>query len=123
MRFSIRILYSLKSLQQKLETIQSVQGASLEELEKQLQDSRVIAKKMSQNLQGDILQNLISVVLACDQDGDMTMSDAEIDDLIAKLEGVHGIQLKEDLIRSKIIEMGRSLNGTFVTFFSKKHIE
>jgi hypothetical protein len=110
-------------LQQKLETIQSVQGASLEELEKQLQDSRVIAKKMSQNLQGDILQNLISVVLACDQDGDFHMSDAEIDDLIAKLEGVHGIQLKEDLIRSKIIEMGRSLNGTLVTFVSKKHVE
>mmetsp|Transcript_16462 Transcript_16462/g.45962 ORF Transcript_16462/g.45962 Transcript_16462/m.45962 type:complete len:96 (+) Transcript_16462:685-972(+) len=66
---------------------------------------------MKQNLQGDILQNLISMVLACDDDGDMILSDDEIDDLIFNLEGVHGVQLKEELIRKMIVDNGRSLNA------------
>jgi hypothetical protein len=99
-------------MKDKLEIIQSVQGASLDELEQQLQESRNIYSKMSQNLQGEILQNLISVILACDQDGDMVLSDEEIDDTILKLEGIHNLDLDEDKIRAKIQDCGRSLNGT-----------
>ena len=43
-----------------MDTIQSVQGASLDELENQLKESQRIYGKMKQNLQGEILQNLIS---------------------------------------------------------------
>ena len=98
-------------MKDKLDTINSVQGASLKELENQLEESRKIYENMEDSLQGEILQNLISVILACDQDGDMTLSDAEIDDIVARLEKLEGVDLKEDLIRSKIIEHGRSMNG------------
>ncbi len=98
-------------MKDKLEIIQSVQGASLDELEQQLQESRNIYSKMSQNLQGEILQNLISVILACDQDGDMVLSDEEIDDIIHKMEAIHGVQLKEDLLKSIVIEQGRSIKS------------
>lgn len=104
---------SLKTMKDKLGIIQSVQGASLDELEHQLQESRNIYSKMSQNLQGEILQNLISVILACDQDGDMVLSDEEIDDIILKLEGIHNLDLDEDMIRAKIQDCGRSLNGMY----------
>lgn len=114
-------------MKDKLDTINSVQGASLKELENQLEESRKIYENMEDSLQGEILQNLISVILACDQDGDMTLSDAEIDDIVARLEKLEGVDLKEDLIRSKIIEHGRSMNGMllkpcmdFSSFFVSK---
>ena len=47
-----------------MDTIQSVQGASLDELENQLKESQRIYGKMKQNLQGEILQNLISGALS-----------------------------------------------------------
>ena len=59
--FSFFLYYqSLKAQKDKLDTIQSVQGASLDELENQLKESQRIYGKMKQNLQGEILQNLIS---------------------------------------------------------------
>ena len=83
----------------------------MDELERQLGESRQILDSMQDNLTGDILQNLISVVLTVDNDGDSVLSDPEIDDLIAKIEGMQGVDLKEDLLRKKLTEQGRSLNA------------
>jgi hypothetical protein len=102
---------SLKSMQEKLKTIQSAQGASLDELEKQLQESKNIYNRMELNLQGEILQNLLSVIMACDNDGDQLMDDDDIERLIHKLEGIQGVDLKDEMIRKKIVDCGRSLNG------------
>ena len=98
--------------------LQKVEGVSLDELEQQLEESRAIYGKMTQNLQGEILQNLISVILACDEDGDMILSDQEIEDLIHNIEGIGGVDIDDDMVRDKIISCGRSLNGTL----QHKHI-
>lgn len=98
-------------MQNTLETIRAVEGQSLDELEKQLETSKEILDKMQDNLMADILQNLITVVLGCDKDGDMMLADEEIDSLILKMEGVQGIDLKQDLLRTKLVEKGRSLNA------------
>lgn len=97
-----------------MDAVRETEGKTLDELELQLQQSRDIYSSMQDNLMADILQNLISVVLACDQDGDMTLSDAEIDKMIIKMEGMNGVDLKEDLLREALVKNGRSLNGTFV---------
>ena len=99
-------------MRNKLEMLQKVEGVSLDELEQQLEESRAIYGKMTQNLQGEILQNLISVILACDEDGDMILSDQEIEDLIHNIEGIGGVDIDDDMVRDKIISCGRSLNGT-----------
>jgi hypothetical protein len=98
-------------MQEKLKTIQSAQGASLDELEKQLQDTKNIYNRMELNLQGEILQNLLSVIMACDNDGDQLMDDDDIERLIHKIEGIQGVDLRDDMIRKKIVDCGRSLNG------------
>ena len=66
---------------------------------------------MQDNLNAVIVQNLISTVLTCDVDGDLVLSNAEIDDAIAKLESIHGVQLKEDKLRDLVISQGRSLHA------------
>ena len=102
---------NLQDMKDTLEMVQATEGQSVGELEKQLEQSKDILNRMEDNLMADVLQNLISVVLGCDNDGDTTLSDEEIDSLILKMEGVHGIDLKEDLLRTKLIEKGRSLNA------------
>lgn len=98
-------------MQNTLETVRAVEGQSLDELQKQLDASKEILDHMQDNLMADILQSLITVVLTCDKDGDSILSDEEIDSLIVKMEGVQGIDLKQDLLRAKLVEQGRSLGA------------
>ena len=50
-------------------------------------------------------------MLTMDRDGNMILSNEEIDELIQALEGIHGVQLQEDKLRKIIIDQGRSLMG------------
>jgi uncharacterized coiled-coil protein SlyX len=100
---------SLKESKEKLDIIQSVQGQSLNELEKQLVESRKILSSMKDTLVGDILQNLMTVVLAADDNGDMLLSDIEIDELVTNFEDLQGLDLNNDTIKKVIIGKGRSV--------------
>ncbi len=108
---------SLKVSKDKLDTITSVQGASVDELEAQLAETRKIYEKLQQNLQGDILNNLIEIALACDDNADMVLSDDEINDAIKRLEQVNGIDVDNEGIRKVLIQNGRSLDGRCITFW------
>jgi hypothetical protein len=99
----------LQALEETLSTLQGVQGNSVTALEEQLQESKNILASMKTNTQGQILQNLISVLLATDVDQNMLLSDTEIQQLIENLEQVENIQLDENLIKTTIIEQGRSV--------------
>lgn len=104
-------LLSLKIQKEKLDTINSVQGLSLDELENQLKESKKILDKMELNLQGDILGNLMDIALACDEDGDFELSDDEIEDVITQLEELNGVDIDNDRLRNVLIERGRSVEG------------
>ena len=100
-------LRSLQELEGALEEIQNLRGASLTQLEGQLQESRDILTQMDKNFKGELLQNLMTVILSMDKDGNMILSNEEIDELIQTLEGLHGVQLKEDLLKQAIIALWR----------------
>lgn len=96
-------------MEETLETLQQMQGQSLKELEQQLQDSKRILGQMETNAKSELLQNLITVMLASDADGDLILSDEEIDSLVYNLEQIHAVELHEDLLKETIIEHGRNL--------------
>lgn len=102
---------SLKESKEKLDIIQSVQGKSLNELEKQLAESRSILDSMKDSLVGDILQNLMTVVLAADDNGDMVLSDEEIEELVTNFETLQGVDFDNDMIKKIVIGKGRSVAG------------
>jgi hypothetical protein len=108
---ALPLLFSLKAMEDTLETLQSVQGVSMVELEEQLQESKDILNTMDRDLQSEIVRALVGVILAADTDKDFLLSDAEIDDIIHKMEAIHGVQLKEDLLKSIVIEQGRSIKS------------
>jgi uncharacterized protein YoxC len=101
----------LQEMSSTLDAVRETEGKTLDELEQQLEQSRQIFNSMQDNLMGNILQNLISVVLNCDKDGDMVLSDEEIDTIILKMEGINGIDLNDELLREALVQNGRSLNA------------
>jgi hypothetical protein len=98
-------------MEDTLETLQSVQGVSMVELEGQLRESQEIWNTLDRDLQSEIVRALVGVILGADTDQDFLLSDAEIDDIIHKMEAIHGVQLKEDLLKSIVIEQGRSIKS------------
>jgi alanyl-tRNA synthetase len=103
----------LQEMSQTLETIRAVEGQSIDTLEQQLKDSETILGTMQDNLRGNIIQTIITFVFAINRDGDMFLSDDEIGTLIIKIEEMAGGQfdLKDDLLRQKLCENGRSLTA------------
>jgi DNA gyrase/topoisomerase IV subunit A len=99
----------LQQIEQTYATVSAIQGDAVKELEKQLAESEEILASMHRNQAGDILQNLVSILLATDKDRDMKFSDEEVEDLIRQLEGLHGVELKEDLLRKTVKEQGGSV--------------
>ena len=54
---------NLQDIEQTLEAVRKLEGASLDQLEEQLKTTEEIYASMQENLKSNILQNLISVVL------------------------------------------------------------
>ena len=102
---------NLQDMEKTLEEIRKLEGASLNELEKQLKETEEIYDSMEENLKSNILQNLISVVLNCDTDGDMSLGDEEIDSMIHKIQGMYGVDVDDEMAKKKIVDAGRSLNA------------
>jgi uncharacterized protein YpuA (DUF1002 family) len=98
-------------MKETLDALQSVQGQSVEELEKQLKDSQEILDSMDDNFKADLMNNIVTILLAGDENGDMLLSDEEIDEIIHELESVHGVNLNDTLLRKIVIDKGRSITG------------
>ena len=98
-------------MEKTLETVRAAEGQSIDELERQLKTTQEIYESMEDNLNGEILQNLIQVVLMVDNDGDMYLDDDEIQELIFKFEELNNVDLDDDRFRQVIVDNGRSLNA------------
>jgi hypothetical protein len=80
-------------------------------LEKQLNESKAILATMKDDVAGDILQNIMTVVLGADDNGDMILSDEEIDEVVKNIESLHGIDLNDEELKKVIIGKGRDIPG------------
>ena len=81
------------------------------ELEKQLKESQKVLDQSKVNNRIEIVDNIFEVMTALDKDQDFNLSDDEIDAIIKKLEGLHGVEIHDELLKQKIIENGRNLDS------------
>lgn len=110
--FLLHNKHSLQELEQSLQEIQALGGSSLKELERQLETSKEIWKTCRRNYKAALLQNLLTVMMTLDRDGNLLLSDEEIDELIDTLKSIRGIEHMDiDRFRAAIIEKGRSLQA------------
>jgi hypothetical protein len=92
----------LEEIDQALTVITQTQGQSVEAFEKQVQENKKILHDMKANVKASVLQNLLSVILRSDKDGDMTIGEAEIRDLVRRIQNLAGVTVHEDRFRRAI---------------------
>mmetsp|Transcript_15570 Transcript_15570/g.22182 ORF Transcript_15570/g.22182 Transcript_15570/m.22182 type:complete len:117 (+) Transcript_15570:535-885(+) len=80
-------------------------------LEDQLNDSQNILGNMKRNLTGIVIQNMISVVLSSDTDGDFKLGPKEIENMIIRIEKIHGIEINDKLFTQKILDRGSGIDA------------
>lgn len=109
---------SLKLMEKTLGTVQEMRGNCLQELEDQLKKQREIAAMTSTNVKNVIVGNLFEIAMNCD-DGDMELSDTEVDHLMEKIEHIAGVDVREAKVRQLIADQGRNLMCKCVWFDKK----
>ena len=60
---------------------------------------------------GIVIQNIVSVVLSSDKDGDFLMNQNEIDSMIIRIERIQGVEINDGLFKKKIIERGNNVDA------------
>jgi len=101
----------LEDIESALEVLTSTQNQSIEEFKAQIKENRKILAKMESNLKGNVLQNMLSVIVRSDKDGDFTIDNEELEDLIKNMKDMNGVTLYEDRFRKAIKDSGGSLKA------------
>ena len=101
----------LEDVEAALDVLTATQGESVAEFRKQVEENKKILAKMEKNLKGNVLQNMLSVVVRSDKDGDFTIDANELEELIQRISEIQGVTLYEDRFRQKIKESGGSLKA------------
>jgi hypothetical protein len=103
-------------MQETLTILQSVQGSvrSLQDLQQQLDESKaILARKMNNNAQSSILQILIHVMLASDEEdaNDLILSNQQMDSILQKFQDVRGVHTHDAELRQFMIDHGRGMTA------------
>jgi len=87
------------------------QGESIEALAETIADSRKTLQKMKKNLKATIFQNLFSIIMGADKDGDLYLDDDEIEQVIEQMSNIDGVHLHKENFRRAIVDSGRSMDA------------
>lgn len=101
----------LEDIESALEVLTSTQNQSIEEFRAQIAENKKILAKMESNLKGNVLQNMLSVIVRSDKDGDFTIDGNELEELITNMKNMNGVTLYEDRFRKAIKDSGGSLKA------------
>lgn len=115
----------LEDVNDTFDYIQELNFESVQELKQQVDEGKVILSMMRKNLKASALQNVITVVLNSDTDGNYTFDKDEIETLIVNLKSINGLELNEKRFRTIISENDGSVDGVVTILndivHNKKH--
>jgi glutaredoxin 2 len=98
-------LQHLEDVQQALGAITSTQGASIDIFRRQLKENKKILKQMQSNIKATVLQNLLSVMLRTDTNGNLAIDDEEFSALIRRIQNISGVKVNEARFRTAVAGM------------------
>ena len=92
----------LNDIQEALKVITNMQGQSVDEFSKQVDQAKANLATMQRQVKGTILQNLLSIIWRGDTNKDNHISHDEVDDLLRRLKNIKGVTVKEDRFRAAL---------------------
>jgi glutaredoxin 2 len=99
----------LEDVQQALEAMTSTQGASIDTFRRQMEENKKMLKQMQSNVKATVLQNLLSVMLRTDTNGNFAIEDEEVSALIRRIQNISGVKVSEAKFRTAVA--GKSLES------------
>jgi hypothetical protein len=92
----------LEGIEDTFDQISEMNIQSIGDFKEQVEESKLILGMMKTNLKASALQNVITVVLNSDNDGDYTFCNTEVETLIDNLKAINGLEMDEMKFRSVI---------------------
>merc|ERR1719273_103784 len=99
-----------------LDELTKTSGASIDQFEEQVEESRKILIRMKQNLKANIFNTLYNLIMAADKNNDKILDDEELNQMIQRFKKIDGIKMQEAPFRKRIIEEGRSPEAVMQMF-------
>lgn len=106
-----RNVEKLEDVENTLDYIQSMNIESVQEFKGQVEESRNILAAMRTNIKASAVQNVITVVLNSDKDGNYTLDPYETEALIENLKSINGMEMNEMKFRTIVSEQNGSINA------------
>ncbi|KAL9191221.1 hypothetical protein ACHAXT_000927 [Thalassiosira profunda] len=104
-------LDKLEDVEQALDVITQTQGQSVSAFAEQVKENQNILGQMQKNLRANVLQNLLQVVIRSDRDDDLTIDEREVDDLLAKMQKINGVEVREEKFKDAIMSSGGDISN------------
>jgi len=101
----------LEDIQQVIEGISQTKGRSVESLLEAVKENKATVELMEKNVRAVVVQNILSVVFAVDEDGDRKLSKEETTKLIKSLQEINGVKVDEKKFRAMIKEKDGSIDA------------
>jgi len=101
----------LEDIQQVIEGISQTKGRSVESLLEAVKENKATVELMEKNVRAAVVQNILSVVFAIDEDGDRKLSKEETTKLIKSLQEINGVKVDEKKFRAMIKEKDGSVDA------------
>ena len=92
----------LERVQQDLENVAQKSGATVHQLVTVVQANATVQKEILQLLQAQVLEQILTAVLATDADRDFVVDPPEVEILIARLQNLPGMEFDETAFRALV---------------------
>jgi len=102
---------SLHDLTVVFEEIREMEDVSLDVLEEQLKERQQMLAKMEEDKLATVLDNIFSILVASDENGDNFLSDDELDVMIKCIEGINKVQIDDAKAKKLIRDTGGSFKS------------
>mmetsp|Transcript_15272 Transcript_15272/g.22485 ORF Transcript_15272/g.22485 Transcript_15272/m.22485 type:complete len:288 (+) Transcript_15272:137-1000(+) len=102
---------TMKEIESALTDLTTQQGSDLNNLMELIEENKIIAKKMREILRTRAIEDVITLVMQCDNDGNFELQGAEIEELILGLKLNDNIQIDEDYFRAQIAKHHGSVSA------------
>jgi len=105
----------LTALENALGTISNSHGNSVAQLADQVQQSRDNLEQLQRNVKNEIAQNLLTVIMSSDSDGNAEIDSSEVKELVQRLQSIYGTPINEQQMHGAISKEGC---GSFDSVYS-----
>lgn len=96
----------VKEVEKGLNDVLTAQGEQVDTFVQTVKENQEILDKIKKKLEAKISQDILSVVMQSDRDGDFTIDPNEIDILVLRLKNAQGVELEEEKFKQMLKDGG-----------------